>query len=869
MKKQTNEQLCVGQGHQQHISRSSTGSWKVLIVDDESTVHQVTRLALQDFTFAGRGFDFLNAYSAQEAITILNARSDIALVLLDVVMETENAGLRVVRHIRETLANTATRIILRTGHPGQAPEREVVTKYDINDYKEKTELTAAKLFTTVYTAVRTYRDICALQWNRKGLEKIIDASATIFRNRDLSEFAKGVLEQLISLLYLEPDAVYFQTDGVATASSNGVIEIIAATGHFAEWIGAEVSSLGDSEVIEAIKAARGNKTHVLWRGNLYATYFKTDKGYENIICVKGSKNTAFRVNRLIDLFLRNVSIAFENIYLHRDLSQEIAERREAERSADLLARLPGELPEPVMRVTDAGVISYANQCSKPIQKLFGTRIGSRLPEKWRERLREILDAGRRLDLELTQDERIYEISFSPVSEAGYLNIFGRDVTEYRQLLERLKHAAYHDYLTGLSNRLYFKNHLEQAVMMAGQYNGHIGLMMVDLNHFKQVNDVWGHEAGDLALKAVASRLQRIVRGYDVVARLGGDEFGIVLTRLEGVEEMTMLAERILDELARPIDLGERDFTVLCSIGLTSFPEDARNAEDLQRCADLAMYHAKNDRSGGFRYYDSEIHKKMRQKANMELRLRHALDAGCFEVFYQPLVDIDDGEIIGAEALLRLRRTDNSLILPGCFIGVAEETGLIEPIGQWVLNRVCADLNRLLKSGLDVPSIALNVSAKQFRNKDLPKHIAQTLNQFGIPPRCLELEITESMLFGEEESALKLLDRLREIGLLLTIDDFGTGYSSLSYLRRLPVAKLKIDRSFVADMLISEDAAAIVDAILSLGHSLRLRVLGEGIEREEQVNYLRERACKEGQGFFFGKPVPTMEFKRLLESNGSK
>lgn len=838
--------------------------WTVLIVDDEPSVHEITMLALRDFEFVGRRLEFLSAYSAREAIATLNAHRDIALVLLDVVMETDDAGLQVVQHIRHTLKNTSTRIILRTGQPGHAPERRVVVQYDINDYKEKTELTSTKLFTAVYSAMRAYRDICALETNRTGLEAVIAATGAMFRIRDLSEFAQGVLQQLIALLHLS-DAVYCQVDGLATALSHGPIEIIAATGRFTHWIGKMLHCLEDASVIEAIQTAYNSKTHVLWNRNLYVAYFKTEQGYENVICVQGVRNAPPRVTGLLDLFLRNVSAAFENIYLHRDLSQEISERREAERRAAILARLPGELPEPVIRVIEDGVISYANTASQPLLDYFQTTVGAALPAPWNQRIRDILAADRRFDIEITQDGRIYEMSFSPVREAGYVNVFGREVTTYRELLKQLEHAAFHDTLTGLANRLHFKRNLEQAVAAAERYHSHVGLLLIDLDHFKQINDIWGHEAGDLVLKEIASRLRRIVRSSDIVARLGGDEFGIVLTRLQSMHEMQVLSERILAELSQPVQSGSRSWSVSCSIGLTAFPEDAGSAENLQRCADLAMYHAKNSGANGFRYYDSEIHSSMRKKTEMELQLRHALGEGGFEVFYQPLVSLGNGQIIGSEALLRLRRPDGVLVMPDQFIQIAEETGLIEPIGRWVLSQVCTDLQGWLNRGLALPSVAVNVSARQLRNRNLPKQIEEIISRAQIPSTAIELEITESMLVGDEDSVFELLGELREIGLMLTIDDFGTGYSSLSYLRRLPVSKLKIDRSFVTDMLASEDAAAITDAILSLGRSLRLRVLAEGIERQSQVDHLRAKGCQEGQGFYFGRPVPRETFERLLQA----
>ena len=843
--------------------RQASRSWKILIVDDEPSVHLVTRLALQDFEFAGRGLTLLSAHSASEAITVLNAHSDIAVILLDVVMETPDAGLCLAKEVRETLNNQAVRIILRTGQPGQAPERRVVTEYDINDYKEKTELTATKLFTTICSALRAYRDIRALETNRRGLETIIEATAKMFRSRALGELAQGVLEQITSLLYLEPDAVYCQTDTLATAADDGDMEVIAATGRFQHFIGARTTQLDVPLVADAITAARQSKTHVLWKDKVYAAYFRSGNGHENIICVQRRANGPLRMTKLIDLFLRNVSIAFDNIYLQRDLSQEIAVRRDAERREAILARLPGELPEPVIRVSETGEVLYANDASRPILEQMDARVGSRLADPWPQRIEEILRIGHRRDEELVRQGRTYEVSFSPVREAGYVNVFGRDVTELRAMMSQLEQAAFQDPLTGLANRLYFNRHLQQAVYSAERYQGLSGLLLIDLDQFKQLNDTWGHDGGDRALQEVARRLQHFVRSADLVARLGGDEFGIVLTRLRTIDTMSELAERIIEALSIPIRWADRTWPLSCSIGLTTFPADARTAEDLLRCADLAMYQAKKDGLPRFRFYDSSIHQRLRRRTEMELELRGALSEGRFAIFYQPLVNLGTGEIIGAEALLRLHGRDGRLVLPGEFIHIAEETGLIDPMGEWVLRQACADVKQWLDQGLTVPRIALNVSARQFKIPDFSKQVIKILDESKVPAEAFELEITESVLLEEEESVLDLLQELKDTGLAFTIDDFGTGYSSLRYLRRLPVAKLKIDRSFVCDMLTSEDAAAIVDAIISLGKSLRLHVLGEGIEQQAQADHLLSRGCAEGQGFHFYYPVPAGDYANLL------
>ncbi len=840
-------------------------AWKVLIVDDDASVHEVTRFILRDFVFDGRSIEFLSAYSGHEAIDVMAQEQGIALCLLDVVMESEDAGLRVVDHIRTRLGNRLTRIIVRTGQPGRAPESRVALEYDIHDYREKTELTSTKFYSSIYSALRAYRDMSALDFNRKGFQAVSDTTGWLFRSHVLDHFTRGVIERLVGLLRIEPGVDPSRIGALVTGAQDGHDVVVAATGTLQSHQGKRLADLADQGILEAVRAAPVGVPATMIRDGLLCARLRTEKGHEHVFYAQCGVVGIPQVAGFVELFLRNVSIALDNIHLQRDLTHEIGERREAERSAEILARLPGELPEPVVRVSADGVVTYANRSSEPVLSHFGSSVGGWLPEPWRARMADIVASGRRFDVEIEQDGRIFEMSFSPVPEAGYANLFGRDVSEYRKLVQRMEHAAFHDHLTGIANRLYFKRSVEQAVTVAHRYGGQIGLMLVDLNHFKQLNDVWGHEAGDLALKEVAARLAVVVRSSEVVARLGGDEFGIVIPRLKAISDMQGLAERINASLEEPVQVGERTWKLSCAIGLTSFPADADSADALMRCADLAMYHAKRDGSAGFRYYDIEIHKGVRRRTEMELTLHRALAADMFEVYYQPIVGLEDGGLRGCEALLRMRDAEGGVVLPGEFIHVAEDSGLIEPIGRWLFEKVCADINAWRSVGLDVGRVAVNVSARQFRDRDLSRRIESVLHRSGVAAAMIEVEITESVLVGDEAGVLRILGELREIGLSLAIDDFGTGYSSLSYLRRLPVSRLKIDRSFVADMLSSRDASVIIDAILSLGNSLGLKVLAEGIEQAEQLERLRALSCREGQGYHFGRPMPYEAFKTRLRS----
>lgn len=646
--------------------------WKALVVDDDESVHAVTRLALRDFEFCGRRIQIITASSAREAAARLAEHPDVALILLDVVMESENAGLEFVEHVRNRIGNRLTRIILRTGQPGQAPESSVVVAYDIDDYRDKSELTAAKLFTSVCSALRAYRDLTTLDFVRRGFQAVSDSGAWLLGTRSLEAFTAQMLAHLDTLLRIEPNCDCAEIGALLVATLDGRRGVVAATGSLQRHLGAAIDDIDDARLATLLRGVPPQAVRLPTGDGLLAARFADDTQCERILYARCGAPGPLQIAGFVELFLRNAGMALANINLQRDLASEAAERRHAEQAAEWLARLPVELPEPVIRVAADGEVSFANAASTPVLTHLGVNPGECLPEPWRQRLTSMMAAGGRHEIEIEQDGRVFEMSFAPVPQAGYGNLFGRDVSAYRALLKRMEHAAFHDALTGLPNRLYFKRSLEQAVTAAQRYPGQIGLMLIDLNHFKQLNDVWGHEAGDLALKEVARRLDRVVRSTEIVARLGGDEFGVVVPRLRSVEEMRGLAERIGSAVRESMCIDGKAWDLSCAIGLTSYPADARSAEDLMRCADLAMYHAKRDLGSGYRFYDIDIHKGVRRRTEMEMRARRALADHRLDVFYQPIVALDDGRPLGCEALLRMRDETGEMVLPGEFIQVAEE-----------------------------------------------------------------------------------------------------------------------------------------------------------------------------------------------------
>ncbi len=825
-------------------AQTALAAWKVLIVDDEPAIHQITRLALKGQKVLGRGLQLMHASTAEAAREILRTEPDVALVLLDVVMETDHAGLELVRFIREELGNTTVRIVLRTGQPGQAPERNVMVDYDINDYKEKTELTPTKLYTALVVGIRTYREIRALERARRGMQSVADASAEMFAPSDKQSLADRVVARMSDLQFCDRGAWLEIVD----AADGPVFTTLASSARFSPADFSPDSAEG-AKLLAVVGQARSSPLRTASDGDLHATCLRIAGGAESVLCLRTSDSFEADDRQLYELFVHNVATAHESAQF--------------EREKEILARLPGELPEPILRVNASGQVLFANQAAQPLLVHWCADAELRLPDPWGPRMREVISLDRRLDTEVAFDQRVYELSMSPVPELGYVNIFGRDVTEYRNALLRLQHAAYHDELTGLHNRVHFRAALDEAITRAQANEKPVGVLVLDLDDFKKINDTLGHASGDEVLRVVAKRLAHLVRAGDVLARLGGDEFAVLVQLMTHPDELLGLSQRIRSALRQPVTLGSSDWQIGCSVGYTSYPRDALSGENLMRCADLAMYHAKREGAAGVSAYDGEVHKIVRQRTTIEMMLRHALKADLLRLHFQPIVRLADRRMVGVEALVRMLGDDGKLVPPGDFIPVAEESGLIEPLGEWVLHQALRQVKVWHGMGHDALWLAVNVSGRQLRDRHIARRIGQALQTTDFPSGLLELELTESVLIGDVQNALQVLWELRELGVELSVDDFGTGYSSLGYLRSLPVGKLKIDRSFVADLPGSRDAVAIVDAVLSLGKSLRLSVVAEGVETEEQAEALQRMGCTNAQGYLFARPMPAEQLEPLL------
>ncbi len=450
--------------------------------------------------------------------------------------------------------------------------------------------------------------------------------------------------------------------------------------------------------------------------------------------------------------------------------------------------------------------------------------------------------------------------------AHHVGIFS-DISQIKETEYKLAHLAHHDPLTELPNRLLFHDRLEQAVLRAQREGSRIAILFLDLDRFKNINDSMGHTKGDVLLQRVAERLREAMRAEDTIARLGGDEFVLIVETLKGREDAAAVAKHILARFDRPFCLEGQEVFVDASIGISLYPDDGKDTQTLVRNADAAMYRAKGEGRDNFQFYTRELTVYATERLTLENQLRRALERNEFELYYQPQFSLKNGgRLDGVEALIRWQQSEQGLILPDRFIPVAEETGLIVPIGEWVLRRACAQHQSWVTAGYRPVRMAVNLSARQFHHPDLISTVTAILDETGIPPSCLELELTESIIMRDAESTIRMLHELRDMGITLSIDDFGTGYSSLSYMKRFPINRLKIDQSFVRDITNGRSDAAMIVPIIALGHSMKLQVLAEGVEIEEQLIYLEKQGCDEAQGYIYSGPITPVEMERFLERN---
>lgn len=560
---------------------------------------------------------------------------------------------------------------------------------------------------------------------------------------------------------------------------------------------------------------------------------------------------------------------------------DISERRKTEDDFRKLSRAIEQSPNTVVITDTDGRIEYVNPKFSELTGYSADDVLGKTPSLWQSN--ETPDAiydelwGNIKDgeewhgelLNKKKDGSFYwaaETNSAIRDENGKIThyiLIQQDITNQKEAESQLNYLAYYDNLTGLPNRHLFSDRLQQAIKNADRNERLVAVLFIDLDRFKNINDSLGHETGDILLKEAAERLKGCIRANDTVARFGGDEFILVLSDLRHVNNAIKVANKIIDSFSKPFHINKMLLFVTTSIGITLYPLDDNDVDGLLKNADAAMYHAKDAGRNNFQLYSAEMTEKVEERLRVENDLRQALAHNEFELYYQPQVNISDGSIIGMEALIRWQHPQHGLLAPDQFINVAEESGLIVPIGNWVLREACKQNQALLSYGLQPILVSVNLSARQFRERDLVETIDQALKDTGLDPAQLGLEITESMLMSDTERVTRMLEELSALGVSIYVDDFGTGYSSLSYLKRFPISALKIDRTFICDIPNDQDDMAITQAVISMAKGLGIKTVAEGVETQEQLDFLKLHKCDLMQGFYFSKPIVYDEIVNLL------
>jgi diguanylate cyclase (GGDEF)-like protein/PAS domain S-box-containing protein len=507
----------------------------------------------------------------------------------------------------------------------------------------------------------------------------------------------------------------------------------------------------------------------------------------------------------------------------------------------------------VFKILDA---SSRNTLPDPMEIALGQNRAAHLP------LNCILI--RRDGFEIPIEDSVAPIHNREGQATGAVIVF-RDVSAARSMAMQMTHSAQHDFLTGLPNRMLLNDRVSQAIASAERRAKKVAVLFLDLDGFKHINDSLGHPIGDKLLQSIAKCLVDCVRGADTVSRQGGDEFVVLLSETERPEDAAITARRMLQAVAEAHSIDQHDLHVTTSIGVSVYPDDGLDAETLIKNADTAMYQAKENGRQSYQFFKPVMNVRAVERQSIEESLRRALERKEFSLHYQPKVKLATGEITGAEALIRWTHPTRGPVSPGSFIPVAEDCGLILPIGQWVLREACKQARIWLDAGLPLGSIAVNISSMEFREDSFLENVFTTLSETGLDPKSLELELTESVLMKRAESAASVLKALRARGVQIAVDDFGTGYSSLSYLRKFPIDALKIDQSFVRQITSAPDDTTIVTAVISMGRSLKLRVVAEGVETQQELAFLQAHNCDEAQGYYFNRPVLPEQFAKLLKS----
>ncbi|MBC3875457.1 EAL domain-containing protein [Undibacterium sp. LX15W] len=715
-----------------------------MIIDDDPDVHSATMFALQGLKIQHRNLHFLHAYTTAEARQILIHQENIAVILLDVVMEKDDTGLQLVAYIRETLGLSDVRIILRTGQAGYAPEMDAIRDFDINDYKSKTELTQAKLFTAVTSAVRSYDQIKIISSSKVGLEIIIGASGLLMTTSNLNDFAKLLLDYVFELLGTVSNAFVCTSNFTAIPNSANIdfapgLRVIASTDQYVDWLEKPFVLVADKLEQQLVQKAQFEQRHV------------------------------FDEEQTV-LYLSNLAGATLAIYL------------------------------------DCGLVNEPNKMR--VLKLFCS------------------NASVCLD-----------------------NVM---------LNSKMHNLAFYDPLTGLANRLQLLQNLHQTIH--SQQRSESVLALIDIDHFAETNDALGHQFGDFLLRAVGIRLSNHFGDNCKIARIGNDIFALL------GHEIIITPDLVLNLFNRPFIVEQQQVQLSATLGLVRFIDYELSSADALKDANIALKRAKELNRSSYSYFTREMGVEIRERVRMMHALRSAFEEKRLFIVYQPQIDMRTAKPFGTEALVRWKTEDGELIPPDKFIPIAEYSGLIINIGEWVLRSACFELVLIHELGLRDFRMSVNVSQAQFSHPHFLQSVANALADSGVSPHCLELEITESMAMTDPDFLVSSLEKLKSMGVRISIDDFGTGFSSLSHLQKLNVDKLKIDRAFVNEIAADTNDGSIAKMIVKLSQSLCLEVIAEGVENQEQANSLMAFGCNQAQGYLYSKPLNKLDLYSWLQKH---
>lgn len=865
------------------LDASSRGiePWKLLVVDDDPEVHHVTQFVLHDRRILGRPVCLLHAYDGLQARSELREHPDVAVALLDVVMETERAGLDLVGYIRDDLGLAECRIILRTGQPGYAPELTVINEYDINDYRTKAELTHGRLITTVSTALRAYQQLHALAEHRRGLDLIIHATSDLMEEHAISGLAEGVLTQLAALLRVPPDGIVCTHKGSPFDGDGERCYVVGAAGQHARYIAQPLEALPDHRIVTAILASVEQRQHV-FGADYTVLYLRVAPRQEAAIFFASGLPLAAIDQSLIEVFIANITTCFRNARLVEHLQQAQQEMFEAKERAQVTLHSIGD----AVITTDAhAVVDYLNPVAETLSGWTATEAkGRRLSQILRivneqsrqpvpDPVEQCLREGRIINLanySVLIDRRGHEYfiddSAAPIrghdgQVLGAVLVF-HDISETRRLTHQLEHDATHDALTGLINRREFERRLERALTSAQEYGCRHALCYLDLDQFKVVNDTAGHAAGDELLRQIKTLLSRMFRERDTLARIGGDEFGLLIDNCP-LDRAQLIAQTMVSTIRDHVfHWNDRTYQIGVSIGLVPITAEAQDIAQLLTQADVACYTAKETGRNRVHVYEREDSETVLRHSEMlgAAGLRDALEQGRFRLHYQPIVALSgsDERPVRYEALLRVAHTNSpnentELVLPSAFIPAAERFGLMGAIDRWVIQAVFREF--AAGAGQTGARIALNLSGNSLSDDTLLDFIESQFAAYAVPAERVCFEITETAAIQNLRHARDLMTALKRRGSQFALDDFGSGLSSFHYLKTLPVDYLKIDGSFVKDMMENDSDCALVAAINQMSHTLGIQTIAEYAHSRAIVERLRELGVDYAQGYCIGPPAP--------------